>query len=65
MDTDGRGLILEVQPGDIQDRDGAAFVLRHAAPFALWIPSPGLLQFLTCSVSGKCKETQRQHGNGA
>ena len=28
VDTDGRGLILEVQPGDVQDRDGAPFVLR-------------------------------------
>jgi transposase len=28
VDTDGRGLILEPQPADIQDRDGAPFVLR-------------------------------------
>jgi transposase len=28
VDTDGRGLILEVQPGDVQDRDGAPLVLR-------------------------------------
>ena len=28
LDTDGRGLILEPQPGDIQDRDGAPLVLR-------------------------------------
>ena len=28
VDTDGRGLILEVQPADVQDRDGAPFVLR-------------------------------------
>lgn len=28
VDTDGRGLILEPQPADIQDRHGAAFVLR-------------------------------------
>jgi putative transposase len=28
VDTDGRGLILEPQPADIQDRDGAPVVLR-------------------------------------
>jgi Transposase DDE domain len=28
VDTDGRGLILEVQPANIQDRDGAPVVLR-------------------------------------
>jgi putative transposase len=28
VDTDGRGLILEPQPADIQDRDGAPIVLR-------------------------------------
>ena len=28
VDTDGRGLILEPQPADIQDRDGAVGVLR-------------------------------------
>jgi transposase len=28
VDTDGRGLILEPQPANIQDRDGAAVVLR-------------------------------------
>ena len=28
VDTDGRGLILEVQPANVQDRDGAPFVLR-------------------------------------
>jgi transposase len=28
VDTDGRGLILEPQPADVQDRDGAPFVLR-------------------------------------
>ena len=28
VDTDGRGLILEPQPADIQDRDGAPWVLR-------------------------------------
>ena len=28
VDTDGRGLILEPQPADIQDRDGAPGVLR-------------------------------------
>jgi transposase len=28
VDTDGRGLVLEPQPADVQDRDGAPFVLR-------------------------------------
>jgi transposase len=28
VDTDGRGLILDVQPANIQDRDGAPVVLR-------------------------------------
>lgn len=28
VDTDGRGLVLEPQPADIQDRDGAGPVLR-------------------------------------
>src|SRR4028118_253160 len=28
VDTDGRGLILEPQPADVQDRDGAPIVLR-------------------------------------
>ena len=28
VDTDGRGLILEPQPADVQDREGAPFVLR-------------------------------------
>src|ERR687889_1449681 len=36
VDTDGRGLILEPQPADVQDRDGAVAVLclsRRAFPF--------------------------------
>ena len=36
VDTDGRGLILEPQPADVQDRDGAPVVLRlsrRAFPF--------------------------------
>ena len=36
VDTDGRGLILEPQPADVQDRDGACVVLRlsrRAFPF--------------------------------
>src|SRR4029079_19072514 len=36
VDTDGRGLVLEPQPADIQDRDGACVVLRlsrHSFPF--------------------------------
>ena len=28
VDTDGRGLILEPQPADVQDRDGGAVILR-------------------------------------
>jgi 3',5'-cyclic AMP phosphodiesterase CpdA len=28
VDTDGRGLILEPQPGNVQDRDGAPVLLR-------------------------------------
>jgi len=28
VDTDGRGLVLEAQPADVQDRDGAPIVLR-------------------------------------
>jgi transposase len=28
VDTDGRGLILEPQPADVQDRDGAPIILR-------------------------------------
>ena len=28
VDTDGRGLILDVQPANIQDRDGAPLILR-------------------------------------
>jgi putative transposase len=28
VDTDGRGLVLEPQPADVQDRDGACVVLR-------------------------------------
>jgi putative transposase len=36
VDTDGPGLILEPQPADVQDRDGAPIVLRlsrRAFPF--------------------------------
>ena len=36
VDTDGRGLILEPQPADVQDHDGAVAVLclsRRAFPF--------------------------------
>jgi transposase len=36
VDTDGRGLVLEPQPADVQDRDGAPVVLRlsrRAFPF--------------------------------
>jgi transposase len=36
VDTDGRALILEPQPADVQDRDGAPVVLRlsrHSFPF--------------------------------
>ena len=36
VDTDGRGLILEPQPADVQDRDGGSVVLRlsrHSFPF--------------------------------
>ncbi len=33
VDTDGRGLILEVQPANVQDRDGAPFVLRLSRAF--------------------------------
>jgi transposase len=33
VDTDGRGLILEVQPAKVQDRDGAPFVLRLSRSF--------------------------------
>src|SRR3954451_11280198 len=29
VDTDGRGLILDVQPANVQDRDGAPVVLRR------------------------------------
>src|SRR3954453_13446228 len=38
VDTDGRGLILEPQPADVQDRDGAVAVLRlsrRAFPFVV------------------------------
>jgi hypothetical protein len=28
VDTDGRGLVLEPQPSDVQDRDGAPIILR-------------------------------------
>ncbi len=28
VDTDGRGLVLEPQPADVQDRDGAPMILR-------------------------------------
>ncbi len=38
VDTDGRGLILEPQPADVQDRDGAPVVLRlsrRSFPFIL------------------------------
>jgi putative transposase len=28
VDTDGRGLVLEPQPADVQDRDGAPIILR-------------------------------------
>jgi putative transposase len=28
VDTDGRGLVLDPQPADVQDRDGAPVVLR-------------------------------------
>jgi transposase len=28
VDTDGRGLVLEPQPADVQDRDGGAILLR-------------------------------------
>jgi transposase len=30
VDTDGRGLILEPQPADVQDRDGGSLVLRRS-----------------------------------
>ncbi len=36
VDTDRRGLILEPQPADVQDRDGAPLILRlsrHSFPF--------------------------------
>lgn len=36
VDTDGRGLVLELQPANVQDRDGAPVVLRlsrHSFPF--------------------------------
>lgn len=36
VDTDGRGLILEPQPADVQDRNGAPIVLRlsrRSSPF--------------------------------
>src|SRR5215213_792091 len=36
VDTDGRGLVLEPQPADVQDRDGAVVVLqmsRRSFPF--------------------------------
>jgi transposase len=36
VDTDGRGLILELQPANVQDRDGAPLVLhlsRRSFPF--------------------------------
>src|SRR5215216_2544279 len=36
VDTDGRGLIMDVQPGNIQDRDSAPIILRlsrHSFPF--------------------------------
>jgi putative transposase len=36
VDTDGRGLVLEPQPADVQDRDDAPVVLRlsrRAFPF--------------------------------
>jgi len=39
VDTDGRGL-LEPQPADVQDRDGAPVVLclsRSSFPFLAWI----------------------------
>jgi transposase len=39
VDTDGRGLILEPQPADIQDRDGAPFVLRLSRRSFPFIPS--------------------------
>lgn len=38
VDTDGRGLVLEPQPADVQDRDGAAVVLRlsrRSFPFVM------------------------------
>ena len=36
IDTDGRGLILEPQPADVQDRDGVGPVLRQSRrPFPL------------------------------
>ena len=33
VDTDGRGLLLEPQPADVQDRDGAPIVLRLSRRF--------------------------------
>ena len=38
VDTDGRGLVLEPQPADVQDRDGAPIVLRlsrRSFPFVI------------------------------
>jgi hypothetical protein len=33
IDTDGRGLVLEPQPADVQDREGAPIVLRLSRTF--------------------------------
>ena len=48
VDTDGRGLILEPQPANVQDRDGACVVLRlsrRSFPFiAKAFADMGLLQ---------------------
>jgi transposase len=35
VDTDGRGLILQVHPASLQDRDGAVPLLRASRP---WFP---------------------------
>jgi hypothetical protein len=37
VDTDGRGLVLEPQPANVQDRDGAPFVLRLSRRSCCWV----------------------------
>jgi transposase len=66
VDTDGRGLILEPQPADVQDRDGAPLVLRlsrRSFPFIEGVRRYGLRRIDPCDRDlhhhRDCSQTRR------